>query len=217
MAQLMKFKKGEAFGGRGGAGVKKNASEYASSYGVLALTDTEVLNMMASLPVISDEEDAQNSCVDFNEVDWKKYGYKGTSVGGAMQMFNRIINVMEIPYHAQTAVAKDTKKTTRVLKQGINKDAEKTQIVANLVRVTRYADKFDPLMYSTTRAAKLGKVNKAHPGEPSPTHEDATEGLIACIETWLVDEASELNYEIVENLGLLPKMKELGVEFEEEK
>lgn len=214
MAKLMEIEKSVPFGGKGGAGVKKNTRQYADSYGVKAITDLETLEQLAELSVYN-EKGEKHMVLDFDESDWEKFGYKGNTMGGAMQMFNRIFDTLEIPFVAQTAVAKGTEATTRVLKQGKNMGEEKTAKVANRVRVSRYAEEFDPMKYATTRAAEAGRVNVAHPGEPSPTHEDSPEGLVKCLEEWALKAADDLDYKLIEAIGLLPKMEELGVEFEE--
>ncbi len=216
MAKVMQVEKGLPFGGVGGAGVKKTAEQYAKSYGVLAICNPNTLEQLISLSVYN-ESDEKHAVLDFDESDWKAVGYKGTTVGGAMQMFNRIFDTLEIPFIAQTAVAKGTEKTTRTIKQGKNAGAEKTQIVANRVRVSRYAEEFDPTKYATTRAAKAGRVNTAHPDDPSPTHEDSPEGLVTCLENWINEEGVKLDPELIERLGLDRKMKELGIEIQDEK
>jgi len=175
----------------------------------------EILKQLASLTVYREGE--KFSVLDFDETDWERVGYKGTTVGGAMQMFNRVFDTLEIPYIAQTAVAKGTVKSTRTIKQGKNVGEERNQVVANMVRVSRYADEFDPKKYATTRAAEAGRMNKAHPGKGSPTHEDSPEGLVKCLEEWITKASDEIDYKIIEEVGLLRKMKSLGIEFQDEK
>ena len=210
MVQREEFEVGLPFGGKGG-GTPKAAEQYAESYGFKAFTDIETLEFLADLPV-DDPQGKTHPVVTFNAKDFAVFGYGGKTVGGFQYMANRILDIMEIPYVAKTGTSKAAKKVgkvTRMLKQGANAGTEKSEIMPDVIKVVRYGDEFDPKMYSTTRAGKPGKDGEIIDHEDSPT------GLVEAIENWMTEVAPDLDYELLEKLGLVVKMKKLGVEFEE--
>jgi len=210
MVQREEFEVGLPFGGKGG-GVAKTAEQYAESYGFKAFTDIETLEFLADLPVYNPKAD-KHPVITFNAKDFEVFGYNGKTVGGFQYMANRILDTMEIPYVAKTGTSKAAKKVgkvTRTLKQGKNAGTEESKIMPDVIKVVRYGDIFDPKMYSTTRAGKTGKDDEII------DHEDSPAGLIEAIENWMTEVAPDLDYELLEKLGLVVKMKELGVEFEE--
>jgi len=209
MVQREEFEVGLPFGGKGG-GTPKTAEQYAETYGFKAFTDIETLELMADLPV-DDPKAKKHPVITFNAKDFAVFGYNGKTVGGFQYMANRILDTMEIPYVAKTGTskaAKDAGKITRTLKQGANAGTEESKILPDVIKVVRYGDEFDPSMYSTTRAGKVGENGIID-------HEDSPAGLVEAIENWLKETAVDLDDELITKLGLDRKMRELGVEFEE--
>jgi hypothetical protein len=211
MPKPIKVEVGQPFGGKGG-GVSKSAEEYMNTYGFKALTDVKTLKMLADLPIY-DTKEKLHDVISFDKSDWEVIGYKGETVGGAQYMFNRILDTMEIPYVAKTGISKEARKagkTTRVLKQGKNAGDERSEIVADILKIIRYGEEFDETQYATTRAGKVSKKS----GKVI-SHEDSPAGLVEAVESWLTSDAVDIDYDVLEKVGLVKRMAELGVEFEE--
>lgn len=198
---------GAAFGGKGG-GVKKVAEDYADNYAVKLITDPDTLRVLADLPVYN-EADKTHKVATLNIATLASIGYKGSTVGGAALYMNRVINTIEIPIVAMTAVSEEAKKNKvkHTIKQGINTNDEREDVVADLVKLVRYGTEFDETKYATTRAGRKNAKDEIINNADSP------EGLVEYLENWVQETAADFDPELITAIGLDRKMKQLGIEF----
>lgn len=194
-------------------GVSKSAEEYVNSYVYKALTDIPTLRMLSRL------QKPEDNPIVWSMEELIKLDYGGETVGSALQRFNAVLaGAYRIPYKAMTVSANRVDGLVTKYKDAL--------------KVFRTGETFDPDLYSTTEAGhpayrtKIdektgepvldGKGNPVKVQDGIVDHEDIPAGLKEAIENFLVNKAAkELTDEEIEALGLMPRMEELGVEFEE--
>lgn len=177
----------ESAGHVGGIGGRSDESDKLEdmNYAERIILSQETLEMLGQLKNLTPENVENYTYLKFNKEDFDKVGYEAKTVGSFMQRVNSVFSLYRIPFYALTETSKDAPKD------------EEGKKVADLVKVFRYGEEFNPKKYSTLEAGRISKKS----GEVI-SHEEPTSGMRLRRIKWLTMIAPTYLTDMLEGVGI---------------